>query len=277
MPESARLPEQPVPTYNADSLVVYHKAVGFMNDPRFRAAYRRGMDSGHHIARPRGSDEDLHIEWRDHVALWAAAEALRLDGDFVEFGVNTGVMSLAVCDYLDFNATGKTFWLFDTYDGIPVEQVSERERELGILADNDANTASATSLALSNFASFPSARLVRGTVPDSLSAVDIERVAYLSIDMNIVEPEVAALTFFWDKLSPGAPVILDDYGWLPHLPQKEAMDAVAADRGVTILELPTGQGLLFKPPESRRRTAECPVRDSNPPHRIKSPALYQMS
>jgi hypothetical protein len=22
---------------------------------------------------------------------------------------------------------------------------------------------------------------------------------------------------------------------------------------------------------------ECPVRDSNPPHRIKSPALYQMS
>jgi hypothetical protein len=24
-------------------------------------------------------------------------------------------------------------------------------------------------------------------------------------------------------------------------------------------------------------TVKCPVRDSNPPHRIKSPALYQMS
>jgi hypothetical protein len=25
------------------------------------------------------------------------------------------------------------------------------------------------------------------------------------------------------------------------------------------------------------RLARCPVRDSNPPHRIKSPGLYQMS
>jgi hypothetical protein len=58
---------------------------------------------------------------------------------------------------------------------------------------------------------------------------------------------VAALDFFWDKLSPGAPVVLDDYGWTLHAAQKEAMDVLATDRGVKILELPTGQGVLFKP------------------------------
>ena len=59
---------------------------------------------------------------------------------------------------------------------------------------------------------------------------------------------MAAFEYFWDKLSPGAPVILDDYGWTLHAAQKEAMDALAAERGVGILELPTGQGLLLKPP-----------------------------
>jgi O-methyltransferase len=245
--EHKRLPDQPEPSYNADSLVVYHKTVGFLDDPRFRAAYRRGMDSGHHIARPRGSQEDLHIEWRIHVLLWAASEAVRLAGDFVECGVNTGIMSLAVCDYLDFNSTGKSFWLFDTFDGIPTEQVTERERELGILAESEANYSECFDLARANFAPFPSAHLVRGRVPDVLGTVEIDSVAYLSIDMNIVEPEIEALNFFWDKLTPGAPVVLDDYGWTPHLAQKEAMDDLASERGVRILELPTGQGLLFKP------------------------------
>jgi O-methyltransferase len=242
-----RIPDQPIPTYNADSLVVYHKTVGFLHDSRFQAAYRRGMDSGHHIARAPGSNEDLHIEWRIHVLLWAASQGMRLPGDFVECGVNTGIFSLAVCDYVNFNATDKSFWLFDTFDGIPIDQVSERERELGILEENEANYSECFELARANFASFPRAHPVRGRVPDVLGTVKIGSVAYLSIDMNIVAPEVAALEFFWDKLSPGAPVVLDDYGWTMHAPQKAAMDALAVERGVKILELPTGQGLLFKP------------------------------
>jgi hypothetical protein len=82
--------------------------------------------------------------------------------------------------------------------------------------------------------------------------VDIRRVCYLSIDMNIVEPEIAAIEFFWDKLSPGAPVVLDDYGWSNYRLQKEAMDRFARQRGVAILTLPTGQGLLLKPPPEPR-------------------------
>ena len=95
----------------------------------------------------------------------------------------------------------------------------------------------------------PTAALVRGKVPDTLGTVVIPRVCYLSIDMNVVEPEIAAIEYFWDKLSPGAPVIMDDYGWSSYRLQKEALDRFAARNGVTILNLPTGQGLLLKPPE----------------------------
>lgn len=241
-------PDSPQPSYDADFLTVYHKRLDFLEDGRFRAAYQRGMDSGHHIVREPGSRTDIHIEWRVHTLLWAASHAVHLAGDFVECGVNTGMYSLAVCDYLDFNATGKSFWLFDTFQGIPVEQISEREREAGRLEENRAWYSECFERASANFAPYPRARLVRGTVPDTLTAVDIERVAYLSLDMNIVAPEVAALEFFWDKLSPGAPVLLDDYAWMGHQAQKQAMDALVAERGTEILTLPTGQGLVLRPP-----------------------------
>jgi O-methyltransferase len=245
---------RPEPSYDADNLRVWYKTVDFLKDPRFRAAYHRGMDSGHKICRERGSTTDIHIEWRVHVLLWAARHAAKLPGDFVECGVNTGIYSLAVCDYLDFNSTGKNFYLFDTFAGIPLEQISDREKELGRLVENQIWFEECYEVAKRNFAPYSRARLVRGKVPDTLSTVSISQVCYLSLDLNIVKPEIAALEFFWEKLSPGAPVILDDYGWWGFVPQKEAMDEFAARKGVQILNLPTGQGLLLKPPgiEARR-------------------------
>jgi hypothetical protein len=102
-------------------------------------------------------------------------------------------------------------------------------------------------LAQRNFAPFPQARLVRGKVPESLATVPIDRVCYLSLDMNLVVPETAAIHYFWDRLVPGAPVVLDDYGWLGYEAQKTAMDEFAAGKGLKVLPLPTGQGLLIKP------------------------------
>jgi O-methyltransferase len=103
-------------------------------------------------------------------------------------------------------------------------------------------------VAQENFAPYERVRLVRGTVPQTLATVPIEQVAYLSLDMNVAPPEVAALEFFWDKLAPGAPVMLDDYGWVGYRPQKDALDEFASRKGVEILTLPTGQGVILRPP-----------------------------
>lgn len=243
------------PDYHSDGLAVWGKNTAFLQDPRFVEAYREGMDSGHMIGRERGSDEDIHIEWRVHVLCWAAAHAAHLPGDFVECGVNTGIYSLAVARYVDLNATGKAFFLFDTFAGIPEEQIGEKEREMGRQLENARMYEECYETAKANFAPYPRARLVRGIVPETLDSVEIDRVCYLSIDMNIVAPEIAAIRHFWDKLSPGAPVVLDDYGWQSYAPQKEAMDGFAAEVGCEILTLPTGQGLLLKPPANAAATA----------------------
>lgn len=237
--------ETHAPTYDADHLRVWHKTVDFMRDERFMSAYRRGMNSGHVIGRPAESMEDIHIEWRIHMCCWAAWHASRLPGDFVECGTNTGIMSLAICEYVDFNATDKNFYLFDTFAGIPLEQLSERERALG-RADENSMYPDCWEIAQRNFAPYPRAKLVRGRVPETLSTVEIGPVAYLCIDMNIAAPERAALEHFWPRLVTGAPVIFDDYGWTPYREQKDSLDAFARSQGVEIATLPTGQGLLIK-------------------------------
>lgn len=230
-------------TYNADGLITGSRNVSFLRKKRFTDAYRYGMFSGHMIGGE--ASIDLHIEWRVAVCCWAAQHATRLPGDFVECGVNTGILSLAVCKYVGFNDIDKSFYLFDTFAGIPVAQMSEDERTDRFISNT--KYPDCYELARENFGHFPRAHLVRGTVPESLSTVQIDRVAYLSIDMNIAYPERKAIEHFWPKLSTGAIVVLDDYGWTRYEAQKEAMDEFAMSVGVEILTLPTGQGLVVKP------------------------------
>ena len=52
---------------------------------------------------------------------------MRLEGDFAEFGVNTGILSALIFKLTTLPETEKRFFLFDTYEGIPVEQANERE------------------------------------------------------------------------------------------------------------------------------------------------------
>ena len=232
------------PEYDADHLTVWSKNLGFLKDERYLAAYRRGINSGHRFNEAFGPDS-LSIEWRVYVCCWAAMHAKNLPGDFVECGVNTGILSLAVCDYIDFNSTSKNFWLFDTFEGIPESQMSDKEKPLRRV-ENERFYADVWNLARTNFAPYPKACLIRGMVPDTLPQAAVEKACYLSIDMNIAAPEKAVIEYFWPKLVTGAVVILDDYAWQGYEEQKQVMDGFARSVGTEVLTLPTGQGLLVK-------------------------------
>lgn len=222
-------------TYHEDGLATEHNC-DFTRDPRFVRAYELG--------RATGSFRGRELRWRVHVACWAATHAAHLDGDFVECGVYRGGLARAIVDYVGFGALDKTFYLFDTFAGIPDEAISPEERALG---RQPGEYGECYGDVCETFCSFPNVRVVRGVVPDVLSEVTIERVAYLSLDMNVYQPEIAAAEHFWPRMVSGGIILLDDYGFRRHILQKQAFDAFATQRGVSILALPTGQGLLIKP------------------------------
>jgi hypothetical protein len=238
--ESQSIHNWGTPCYDQDYMRLWFRNMDFMSDPNFQTAYAEGANSRHGLT----NGEPLHIEWRILVCIWAAWHANRLTGDFVECGTNTGIMSLAICNYLQWNTLNKNFYLFDTFDGIPAEQIRADEKHA--LTQNKAYR-DCFQIAQENFSAYHRIQFVKGKVPETLARLDIPHVAYLMLDMNILFPEQAALEFFWDKLVPGGIVLFDDYGWSGYHLQKEAHDNFAAGKGLKILNLPTGQGMLLKP------------------------------
>ena len=228
--------------YAEDGIVTVHSAA-FQADEDFRDAYARGVRASNGV--------DPRFEWRVHTALWAAQASLRMPGDFVECGVNAGFMSSAIMHRLDWNRVGRRFYLIDTFAGPVFEQFSkaEAERSRPAIARDALNAgAYVTDLARvrANFSEWPNAVIVRGAVPDILYTIRFDRIAFLHLDMNCAFPEQAALEFFWDRLSPGAAVLMDDYCYLGHNCLREAIDAVAHRLRTPILALPTGQGLILR-------------------------------
>ena len=96
------------------------------------------------------------------------------------------------------------------------------------------------------FGSFANVTVTQGKVPDILAEVSPKKIAFMHLDMNNADAEVGALEVLFDRMVPGAVLILDDYGWLGYRAQKLAEDPWFEKRGYRVLELPTGQGLLIK-------------------------------
>lgn len=229
------------PSYHGGNLATWFQSVDFPTDLRFRQAHDRALrETGAKMLATGG------MEWSVMMSLWLAKHASRLPGAFVECGVAMGVRSLAICDYLDFNLLDKDFYLFDTYSGIPEEQMAAEERTDRIAENASLYSEDFYEGTRQRFEPYPRVNVIRGAVPEVLSGIEIGPVAFLHLDMNIAHPEVAALHHFWRHLSVGAPVLLDDYGWRAYRPQKIALDRFAQEAGVEIILLPTGQGLILK-------------------------------
>lgn len=232
-----------LPGYQADGFRTLNKNTDFMNEPRFAAAWRFAEEGNREAWAKRKRVPD--VRWRAHTCCFAAKRALKLEGDFVEFGVNAGLLSMTVCAYLDFGALDRRFWLFDTFEGIPDGHMSAREatlaseRNQGIYSD-------VYEIAKRNFSKFQNAILIKGMLPDTLNAAPIGKIAYLSIDLNVAQYERACIERVWDRVVPGATIVLDDYAFFGSEEQNAMWNEFAAAKGQAILTLPTGQGLIIK-------------------------------
>lgn len=223
------------PRYHEDGLTTRHNC-DFIDEPRFRRAYAASEETGEFGG--------ARCRWRALVEVWAAVHGSRLEGDFVHCGVERGSFARIIIEYLRFEMLPKRFYLLDTFCGLVDEQISPAERALGM---GDVEYDDCFEEVKATFAPFPNVEIVRGAVPDTLHRVPSESIAYVSIDMNCVLPEIAAAECFWPRMSSGAMMVLDDYGWKAHYEQKKAFDDFAARHGVMLLPLPTGQGLIVKP------------------------------
>jgi len=206
--------------------------VDFLKNKRFNEAYNDAFLNVDQavVNQYRGQD----IRWRAHIVTWAANKALNLEGDFVECGVYWGILSKMICKYTDFDTKNKKFYLFDSWGDTTSKDENHKDYPKDIYED-----------VKRNFSAYPNVYLIRGLVPNVLERVEINKIAYLSIDMNGNIAERMTLEKYYDKVVPGGVIYFDDYGWnFPGL--RETINDFFSDKPEKLLHFPSGNSIVIK-------------------------------
>lgn len=222
--------------YVGDNIGVRKKNLSFMEDEEFSQAWEKAVEGN----RPAWGGRYKDVRWRAHTAVWAAKHGLTLEGDFVECGVFLGLLSLTICHSLNFSNIPRSFYLFDTFEGIPDDGREEIRKQNEIYFD-------CFEIAKQNFSPFPNAKLIKGRLPETLAQAPLEKIAYLSVDLNHAKYEEEVISELWDKLSRSAIILIDDYAFQSNEEQYEMWNQFASSKGCSILTMPTGSGVLIKP------------------------------
>jgi O-methyltransferase len=214
------------PWFIADNLITFGHTHGFLSDPRLVAAVTAEQPT--HTA--------LALAWRTHTLCWAAESCPAVAGDYVECGSYQGYSMAVVVRYLA-GLPGRQCYLYDLFDPSGGEGEGKRL---------PAHSPELFEQVRARFAAWPNELVTRGKVPDVLAEVAPTSIAFLHLDMNNAQAERGALEVLFDRISLGGLIVFDDYGWNGYREQKDAADAFMHERGLAVLELPTGQGLVVK-------------------------------
>lgn len=182
----------------------------------------------------------------------------RLEGAIVECGCWKGLSSYLMCNYIklhDKSFDGKDFYVVDSFEGL--SNPSDKDVITENLIDNHGERKGAAfkskgaySAQLENIkrvlSDFPRVSYYKGWIPETL--VDLPMIGYkfVHIDLDLYEPIIGSLEYFYPKLVKGGVVVCDDYGSLYWPGAKKAVEEFAKNHNLQFISLSSGQAIFIK-------------------------------
>lgn len=150
-----------------------------------------------------------------------------IQGSFAEVGVYRGDLS----KFLHSIAPERTYYLFDTFEGFP-----QQDLEPGVAEDSRFRDTSVDTV-LNNIGNTRNIVIKQGYVPDTFNGLEQERFSFVLLDVDLYNPTATSLEFFYPRLTSGAYLAVHDYNnpesnWAC----KRAVDAFMQDKPEHIIE-----------------------------------------
>lgn len=202
--------------------IVNDRDLFWQHDQKFRASHDRFQPD--------------HRRRMDRVWLLKefALRAAAFDGDTAECGVYTGLSS-----YVIASASGKPHHAFDSFEGLsPPSEMDGTYWRAGDLA-------ASLEVVQRNLGDLLNVQYHPGWIPDRFDDVADRSFSLVHIDVDLADPTAASLEFFGTRMAPGGVLVLDDYGMETCPGARSVIQEFATRRGVIVLELPTGQGVIL--------------------------------
>jgi O-methyltransferase len=209
---------------------IYQDHVVWKDQPFFKEALKRTQDV-EGIPDP-----------RSFVLQSSLRSLANVEGDLAECGVRQGRSTLFM---LTADLRKRDYHLFDSFEGLSKPGKDDRDAQ-GRLRWEKGDLRTDEALTRKNLAGFDNVHFHVGWIPDTLGAVADRRFAFVHIDVDLYEPTRGALEFFYERTNRNGLIVCDDYGSAKCPGARKAFDEFFANRPEGVIELPTGQALVFK-------------------------------
>lgn len=144
-------------------------------------------------------------------ALAKEADHMNLEGDLVECGVWNGG-SAAMMAQLK-----RKVWLFDSFEGLPLPGEKDKGIEAASFVKglHKGSQEKIIEVFKKLNVDLSSVNIVKGWLEDTLERSGVEKVVLLHIDTDWYASVKYALNFFYDRITPGGFIVVDDYWFFP--------------------------------------------------------------
>jgi O-methyltransferase len=189
------------------------------------------------------------LTWRHYIVYWSVHYAFQntagsVTKNLAEFGVCDGLTAFYAGSAAKNFSQNSKFYLYDAWDGMRPDLLTDSEKSsAGSYAYLDLENTK------NNLSTLHSLSLVfnKGYIPEVFASADNpETLIWFHIDLNSAAPTIQVLEKFWDQLVVGGVVLFDDFGWPGYEDTQNEIEKWMRDRRCNMLQIPTGQAILFK-------------------------------
>jgi O-methyltransferase len=177
---------------------------------------------------------------------WMLGQLMRLTedvpGDTAECGVFEGAGSYLICTLNRMvSQQHRIHHVFDSFEGLSSpEPVDGSHWTKGDLACGE-------EVVSENLREFAGAVVLhKGWIPERFPDIQERRFSFVHIDVDLYQPTLDSVRFFYPRMNAGGVIVCDDYGFTSCPGATQAIDAYLADKPEKMLSLSCGAGFLIK-------------------------------
>lgn len=165
-----------------------------------------------------------------------------LSGDTAECGVFKGAGSYLICKRNAISPHSRRHHVFDSFQGIsdPGKKDGQFWSKGDLSCPMDTVTENLSEFGSNAFQLYP------GWIPERFSDVEGREFSFVHVDVDLYEPTLGSLKFFYPRLQDGGILVCDDYGFLTCPGATAAMDEFLEDKPEPIVTLPCGGGYIVR-------------------------------
>ena len=140
-----------------------------------------------------------------------------IDGATAEAGCFRGLASFLICKYrkeVDASFDGTGHFMVDSFEGLsePVAEDGELSKTRYM---EGVFTRTSLEVCQNTLNEFPGASIIKGWIPTAFHELPDQQYRFVHIDVDIYQPTLDALQYFFPKMAPGGIIVVDDFGPWP--------------------------------------------------------------